>query len=231
MAMVSVEKGDSQVSHVAKNLPKCQCTTIEHSFLRHRRDSWQVHLQRISPFLVSGEGVWWRNVDGSFQFLDGDDDRDTNDRDDFTLMHFREHSVTNVEERSKQCWKRIISERLLIPATDVKVFDDGTCIGRIDYANGNTRFTALGMSAGDEGIGESASEERGASVMGVSAVGGGGASSVSSVGIGGISSVSGVGGGEASVSGVGEGGTSVSAVGGGDKCFCCGGKRDIRCFC
>lgn len=58
MAMASVEKGDTQVSHVAKDLPKLPGTTVKISFIGHRKDSWQSHLQRISPFLIAGEGVW-----------------------------------------------------------------------------------------------------------------------------------------------------------------------------
>lgn len=94
--MASVEKGDTQVSHVAKDMPKLERTTVNRSFLRHRTDSWQLHLQRISPFLTAGENVWWRYVDGGFQFLDGDNDRSQND---FTLLHFRNNSVEDVEER------------------------------------------------------------------------------------------------------------------------------------
>lgn len=89
MAMASVEKGDTQVSHVAKDLPKLQGTTIRKSFLKHRGDSWQLDLRRISPFLVTGEGVWWRRVDGGFLFMDGDDDSGTRDGDEFTLLHFQ----------------------------------------------------------------------------------------------------------------------------------------------
>lgn len=64
MAMIPVERGDSQVSHVAKNLPKLPGTNVKSSFIRHTEDSWQRHLQRISPFLTAGEGVWWSRVDG-----------------------------------------------------------------------------------------------------------------------------------------------------------------------
>jgi hypothetical protein len=48
MAMVSVEKGDTQVSPVAKDLPNFPGTTVKASFIRHRQDSWQNHLQSIS---------------------------------------------------------------------------------------------------------------------------------------------------------------------------------------
>ena len=56
-------------------------------------------------------------MSGGFQFLDGDADRETQDGNDFTLLHFRKHSVVDVDERRGKCWKRIIDERLVIPAT------------------------------------------------------------------------------------------------------------------
>ena len=54
-----LEKGDSQVSHVAKDLPQFPGTRVKTSFIKQREDSWQIHLQRISPFLVTGVDVWW----------------------------------------------------------------------------------------------------------------------------------------------------------------------------
>ena len=109
MAMESVQRGDSQVSHVAKNMPKFSGTTVHCSFLRERSDSWQLHLQRISPFLISGEGVWWKHVEGGFTFLDGDNSGLQNDGVD--LLHF---SVEDVEKRRQRCWKRIIEEKMLL---------------------------------------------------------------------------------------------------------------------
>ena len=240
MAMASVEKGDSQVSSVAKDLPKLQRTTINRSFLRHKGDSWQLHLRRISPFLISGEGVWWRYVSGGFQFLDGDADRETQDGNDFTLLHFRKHSVVDVDERRGKCWKRIIDERLVIPATDVKVFDDGElCTGRIEYRDGTAKFVpfaVVGSSAGGGGMGSSVGGGScggsDAAFVGSSAGGGGMGSSVgggsdaafvgSSAGGGGMGSSVGGGSDAAFVgSSAGGGGMGSSVGGGSDAVFVC----------
>lgn len=104
--MTSVEKGATQVSHVAKDLPKLPGTTVKSSFIKRRQDSWQNHLQRISPFLTAGEGVWWTSVDGGFHFRDGDGDSNTQSEDCFTLLHFRQHSIMDVEERRKRSWRK-----------------------------------------------------------------------------------------------------------------------------
>lgn len=133
IAMLSVQKGDTQVSHIAKELPSLPVKT---SFLKNRVNSWQVHLQRIAPFLVGGQGLWWTQEDGGFCFYDGDCDSDTRSNDTFVLLHYRHHSIPDVEERRKQCWIKIIEERIIIPATQVKVYDeDGISIGRIHYCN------------------------------------------------------------------------------------------------
>ena len=103
MAMLSVERGDSQVSSVAKHLPKLPGTTVKSSFIRHREDSC---LQRISSFLTAGEGVWWDRTPTGFHFYDGDDDPSAQGC-TFTLLHFRQNSVMDVEERRKLCWDKI----------------------------------------------------------------------------------------------------------------------------
>lgn len=77
-ALLSVERGDTQVSHVAKELrTELPGTSLKTSFLKHREDSWQNHLQRISPFLAAGEGVWWVRTPSGFHFNDGDSDPST----------------------------------------------------------------------------------------------------------------------------------------------------------
>jgi hypothetical protein len=137
MAMVSVERGDSQVTYVAKHLPKLPGTTVKKSFIKHREDSWQQHLQRISPFLTPGEGVWWTSVDGGYHFWDGDEDSNTHVEDDCTLLHFRQHSITDVEVRRKRCWRRVLDEKIVVPAEEVKMYDeDGISTGKMHYSRG-----------------------------------------------------------------------------------------------
>ena len=134
--MESFQKVESQVSHVAKDLPELPGTTVKRSFIMHRQDSWQNHLQRISPFLIAGEGVWWTQS-SKFHFHDGAEDCAR--QDDFTLLHFRQQSIVDVEERRKSCWNAIVTNRVPIPTTEVKVYDiHGTRTGRIQYSEDNT---------------------------------------------------------------------------------------------
>ena len=75
--LLSVRYGDTQVSHVAKNLPQLPGTTMKVSYIKKREDSWRLHLQRIGRFLTAGEGVWWEHTSTGFHFRDGDADRDS----------------------------------------------------------------------------------------------------------------------------------------------------------
>lgn len=131
--IASVKIGDTQVSHVAKDLPSLSGTKVKTTFIKQREDSWQIHLQRISPFLVAGEGVWWSFTSNGFVFYDGDTDP-ANPDDAFSLLHHRYHSVNDVEERRDACWKRIVDEQIVIPAHSIKLYDaDGNKTGRLLY--------------------------------------------------------------------------------------------------
>ena len=66
--LTSVTNGDSQVSHVAKDLPPLPGTKVKSSYVKQREDSWQIHLQQISPFLVAGVDVWWSYTPNGFLF-------------------------------------------------------------------------------------------------------------------------------------------------------------------
>lgn len=60
------------------------------------------------------------------------------------MLHFRQHSVVDVEDRRMRSWKRIIEDRLIIPATEIKVYDeDGTTTGKIRYCDQTVTFMPL----------------------------------------------------------------------------------------
>ena len=131
--LASVKKGDSQVSRVAADLPQLPGTRVNTSFIQQREDSWQIHLQRISPFLVAGVDVRWSYTGNGFLFHDGDTDR-ANAGDTFSLLHHRYHSVMDVEHRRDACWKRIVDDKIVIPAHSIKLYDsDGKKTGRLLY--------------------------------------------------------------------------------------------------
>ena len=72
----SVNQAESQVNKAACHLNKCSPSSFTKAFLKQHDNSWQVHLQRISPFLAKGKGVWWESTPDGYQFFDGDSDPD-----------------------------------------------------------------------------------------------------------------------------------------------------------
>lgn len=84
---------------------------------------------------------------GGYHFWDGDEDSNTHAEDGFTLFHFRQHSVTDVEERRKMCWSRILDEKIVIPAEEVKVYDkDGISTGKMQYSKGVATFVPFSVT-------------------------------------------------------------------------------------
>ena len=150
-ALLSVQKGDSQVSHIAKELPHLPGTTVKMSFIKQREDSWQLHLQQISPFLIAGEGVWWTRRPNGFHFHDGDQDSSTKD-DGLDLLHHRHHSIQDAEERRRKCWKKIIDDTIIIPANSIKVYNtQGNPIGKMVYSDkGVIQKNLLTSTVGDQ---------------------------------------------------------------------------------
>ena len=60
------------------------------------------------------------------------------------LLHFRQHSVRDVEERSRLCWAKVIEELISIPAKSIKVFDSkGDMTGRIMYSDEKVTYECV----------------------------------------------------------------------------------------
>lgn len=67
--LLSIEKADTQVSTIAQHLPPLPGMRLKKPFIEKRTDSWQLHLQRICPFLLAGPGVWWEPTEDGFHFF------------------------------------------------------------------------------------------------------------------------------------------------------------------
>lgn len=95
----TIEKANTQVSAIAQHLPQLPGTRLKKSFVEKRADSWLLHLQQSSPFLLAGPGVWWESTEDGFHLFDGD--KDTHNTTMSTPSHFRHHSIKDVEERQE----------------------------------------------------------------------------------------------------------------------------------
>ena len=106
----SHQSDESMVSNMAKKVPTYKGTVISKSFIQCSLQSWQAHLERISPYLEFGEGVWWKAEGDGYIFFDSDKDPDY-DVHGPKLMHFCDATIQQVYNQSKEKWTRIIEQK------------------------------------------------------------------------------------------------------------------------
>ena len=63
------KSSDNGVKISSRNLPLHSRTEIQLRLLQSKLHSWQAHLERISHYLIYGEGVWWEYRKGSFVYF------------------------------------------------------------------------------------------------------------------------------------------------------------------
>ncbi len=125
----SLDKQVSMVSKVGRKVPQYSGTLIKRSFINNRMPSWQAHLQRISMYLKRGEGVWWKIENNNYLFSDSDNDPNTQPQGP-TLQHFRDTNLSKISEESNTDWAEILESSTKLPTPFIRVFKDGTYIGR-----------------------------------------------------------------------------------------------------
>ena len=121
----SVDIADSQVSRAARAVNISNGTTLKKAIVAQRKHSWQAHLERISPYLLPGEGVWWKQDQECYHFFDGPSDPDSHEEGP-RLLHYREKSVKDVVERQATYWKELLKRSTtLLTATLVNYDEEG----------------------------------------------------------------------------------------------------------
>ena len=135
----------SKISIQARELPPTTNTCITTEIITRRTSSWQSHLQRISPYLLPGKGVWWQTTPNGYEFFDGDDAPDTR-LEGPALHHFRNTALQDIYERKSEVWKQLLDNNTILPAPFVKLYDThGKNIGR-RYYNSDSVTTTMDMS-------------------------------------------------------------------------------------
>ena len=110
---VAVQKQEGRISQAAIHAPKYPGTRIAKSFIRSHLRSWQAHLNRISPFLIPGEGIWWRQDADSYIFQDSMHDSEYHSEGP-KLLHFR-NTRLDVAFRHDTCWQHILTNNIELP--------------------------------------------------------------------------------------------------------------------
>lgn len=119
----STVEQESIVKSVSSKVPTYTGTAIEKSFINKRLSSWQAHLERISTYLICGQGIWWEENQDSYIFYDSDSNVNYHPEGP-TLMHFRDSNLSEVETLAKDTWKDIVHKKTPLPSPSIKLYDD-----------------------------------------------------------------------------------------------------------
>ena len=114
----AVKQNESRVAKVGKNIQKYSGTKIKKNFVTKHQRSWNEHLPRISPYLLLGEDVWWKESDEEYTFFDGDTD-DGQHPDEPQLLHFRSATLEDVYKRQSLSWEAILEKNITLPTTEL----------------------------------------------------------------------------------------------------------------
>ena len=121
-----IEIQESEISKFAAALPSFPNTIISHHIItKHPRD-YQAHLERISDFLLCGEGCWWRHDIRGVEFFDSPKEPEVKPEGP-ALHHFRSTTLKDEYLYLRQCWNTCADSlkrgSMAIPHTHIKLYD------------------------------------------------------------------------------------------------------------
>ena len=101
----------------------------------------QAHLERISDYLLPGEGVWWYECPetGDYIYRDGDGEPEFHDEGP-VLKSFESESLKSSQQYLKDCWKECINSDVRLPIEKVYVYSESgdyeqsKCYPKNDYS-------------------------------------------------------------------------------------------------
>ena len=102
----TLREQETKVSTASANVPGYQGTVISTAQTSSNSYAWQLHLKRISPFLICGEGIWWTKQGDEYHFHDGIKHAESHQSGPL-LLHFRSTQLHEIEERNDKLWKEI----------------------------------------------------------------------------------------------------------------------------
>ena len=118
----TAKEQESRLTKLAPCLSPAQKTIIPHKVILKYPCEYQAHLERISDFLLCGEGVWWKHILSGVEFLDGPQERQANNGQ--RLHHFRSHTLKSQEQYLRKCWKECWTQEIAIPHHTIRIYDD-----------------------------------------------------------------------------------------------------------
>ena len=130
----AIQEQESQLGRLSKCLPKAENSIIPHRILLKYPYAYQAHLERISDFLLCGEGAWWRHTVSGIEFFDvNTPDEDPRGPETLPpLHHFHSHTLKSESTYLQDEWKKCLSSAaaVKIPHQAIRVFDER---GNLDH--------------------------------------------------------------------------------------------------
>ena len=130
----AIQEQESQLGRLSKCLPKAKNSIIPHRIVVKYPFAYQAHLERISDFLLCGEGAWWRHTVSGIEFFDiNTPDEDPRGAETLPpLHHFRSHTLKSESTYLQDEWKKCLSSAagVKIPHQAIRVFDER---GNLDH--------------------------------------------------------------------------------------------------
>ena len=104
------------IATLGKEIEKSQSNTLfTYDFIKENLAEWQSHLERISDFLIFGEGIWWQKTEFGVEFFDVE-----NNPTDINVIpkvhHFRSADIKLVNDYLKMKWEFIVQNGICIPS-------------------------------------------------------------------------------------------------------------------
>ena len=123
----NMHKNDNNNNEIAKYgrvvAASRQNTVYTHDYIQNNSEVGQALLEtRLSDFLLSGAGVWWKENEFGIEFFDYH--KLPIEQNFHKLHHFRSSSYKQEEICLGECWRKIIHEDIIIPIDILKVEDE-----------------------------------------------------------------------------------------------------------
>ena len=129
----TIQEQESRLGKLSKCLPKAENSIIPHRVIIKYPSAYQAHMERVSDFLLCGEGIWWRHIAKGVEFFDVTSQSETHPEADTLppLHHFRSHTLKSESKYLQDNWKKCVSSAAVqIPHHAIRVFDE---TGELDH--------------------------------------------------------------------------------------------------
>ena len=106
----------TDINMISKLLDDIQNNSLfTYDFIKNNAGNWQSHLERISDFLLLGEGVWWQKNEFGIEFFDCHNQAEKSEPLNPKVHHFRSSNISTVTKDLEVSWNSILETNVKIP--------------------------------------------------------------------------------------------------------------------